>query len=157
MPLYVDSTGDTYRLEAAATAPVSQITATFEIELARFDATTPATSLVVLYFDQTSPCYVALDYQPTPMRLSLVANCGGTESRDLTLSLPSHTAFVPVTFVVNLAASSGKAQLGPSSAMVPIAPQAKALPPGVIFGFVDPVSKSGARVGFDDLLVVTAP
>jgi len=29
--------------------------------------------------------------------------------------------------------------------------------PGVAFGFIDPLAAKGARIGLDDILVVTAP
>ena len=50
---YVESTGPMYRLDARSMIPATQITATFELELARFDATTPPTALVVLSFDRS--------------------------------------------------------------------------------------------------------
>jgi hypothetical protein len=158
--LYVDSAGATYRLETLSTTAATRITATFDVELARFDANTPATSLVVLYFEQTqvAQCYVAVVYKPTPPRLTLVENCTSQEAPDLVTPLPSHTLFVPVTFTMDLVTKSGSAQLGANSATVPIDPGGATMTfPGVIFGFVDPLGSSAARVGFDNLLVVTAP
>ncbi|HET9992485.1 MAG TPA: hypothetical protein VFQ65_28325, partial [Kofleriaceae bacterium] len=94
--LVVDTTGDTYRLEAVSTTAATRITATFDLELAHFDATAPATALVVLYFEQTSldQCYVALDYQPSPPRLALAENCTSQQAANLGVAIPSHTQFV---------------------------------------------------------------
>jgi len=158
--LYIDSSGATYRLETLSTTAATRITATFDLELARFDPTTPATSLVVLYFEQTkvAQCYVAVVYKPAPPRLALVENCTSQEAPDLVVPLPSHTLFVPVTFTMDLATRLGSAQLGGNSATVPIDPGGATMTfPGVIFGFVDPLGSSAARVGFDNLLVVTVP
>ena len=122
--LYIDSTSDTYRFDAQSTTAASKISATFALELARFDTTTPATSLAVLYFDQVlaPECYVALDFQPTPMRLALVGNCTVQQARDLVIPLPSGTAFVTVTLDMDLGMRMGSAHLGQSSASVDIAP-----------------------------------
>jgi hypothetical protein len=158
--LYVDSTGATYRLEALSSTAATRITAAFDLELAHFDPNTPATSLVVLYFEQTqvAQCYVAVDYQPTPPRLALAENCTSQEAPDLVTVLPSHTQFVPVTFTMDLVTKLGSAQLGGNSATVHLDPGgATTTFPGVIFGFIDPLGSSAARVGFDNLLVVTTP
>lgn len=158
--LFVDSTGDTYRLEVTSTMAAKRITATFDLELAHVDATTPATSLVVLYFEQVTvgECYVALDYQPAPQRLALAENCTSQQAADLAVPLPSHTQFGSFTFTLDLGAKMATAQLGEDMATVPVDPgTATTTFPGVIFGFVDPLAGSTAGVGFDNLLVVAEP
>jgi hypothetical protein len=158
--LFVDSTGDTYRLEAISTTAATRITATFDLELAHFDATAPAMSLVVLYFEQTtvSQCYVALDYQPSPPRLALAENCTSQQPADLGVALPSRTQFASFTFTMDLGAKQATAQLGDITATVPVDPGAPTTTfPGVVFGLVDPLAGSTAGVGFDNLVVVAAP
>jgi len=157
--LYIDSVTGTYRFDAQSTTAASKITATFELEPTQFDTTTPSTSLAVLYFDQIQApeCYVALDFQPTPMRLAFVENCGSQDAPDLVIPLPSRAAFVSVTLEADLGLGTASAHLGVNSANVTLDPGSFTGLPGVAFGFIDPLVGTGARIGLDDILVVTAP
>ena len=87
--------------------------------------------------------------------MTFVETCGSHMSMDLAMPVPTHTDFVPVTMTMDLVASSGTAQLGPTTATLPIGPGVTMAPPGVAFGFIDLVTNSTARIGFDDVLVVT--
>jgi hypothetical protein len=55
---------------------------------------------------------------------------------------------------LDLVAKLATAQLGDTSATVHVDPVDGTTSPGVIFGFVDPLAGSSARVGFDNLVVV---
>jgi hypothetical protein len=157
--LHVDTTGDFYRVSASSTVNVSALTATFDLQLEGFEAGTPASSLVVLGFEglTASSCYVSVNFEPSPDRLILVEHCVSEAYPDLVTPLPSSTAFVSFTFQMNLATHKASVQVGMNLVEVTLANLETRGKPFVDFGVFDPINGGRARVGLDNLLVLTMP